>query len=188
MDTTGDVASVFILLFLNGKFDRPNVLALHSTAVKVGASASGDSIQADGIMAVSALRRDDPLTRCAFNDLGVINDTDGSELSLIHGDLPSSVGKGRGKLDCAGLLRCHERLAGYDPGRVLAHPAGSDGGGGGTRTHKPEQAAVLKTAVFAVSPHPHLKSRFFSPSLERNVVVCGFLRDRPTYKKFSRLS
>ena len=172
-NTTGDFTPVFALLFLNGKFGCPDVLTLYPASVKVGTTASGGTVETNGIMAFSSLGWNDPLTQCAFNDLGVIGDTDSSELSLIHGELPSSVGKDRGKLDCAGLLRCHERLAGYDPGRVLAHPAGSDGGGGGTRTHKPGQAAVLKTAVFAVSPHPHLNSFPFSPSLKWDIVIRG---------------
>lgn len=36
-----------------------------------------------------------------------------------------------------------ERVAGYD-----------ESAGGGIRTHNPGEEAVLKTAVFAVSPHP----------------------------------
>ena len=158
------------LFFLFGNLDCLHNCGFFTPTVEVGTTASGCAVQTNGVMSIPGLRWDNPLTRCAFNDLGVVGDTNSSELSLIHGDLPSSVGKGRGRLGCAGLLRCHERLAGYDPGRVLAHPAGSDGGGGGTRTHKPGQAAVLKTAVFAVSPHPQLKFIFSSRFLQSSAV------------------
>lgn len=35
------------------------------------------------------------------------------------------------------------------------YPASRNGGGGGICTHMPSQAAVLKTAVPSVPPHPH---------------------------------
>lgn len=55
--------------------------------------------------------------RCVLNNPRVIGNAGEIELSLIHGDLPSFVGKDRGKLKSVGLLRCHERLAGDGPVR-----------------------------------------------------------------------
>ena len=184
------IALPFSLCFpLNGKFGCPDVLTLYPTSVKVGATASGCTVETNGIVAVSSLGWDDPLTRCAFNDLGVIGNTDSSELSLIHGELPSSVGRGRGKLESAGLLRCHERLAGYGFAGCSQRPAKpvknlTEGTGFEPVSRVVARLADYKSAPINRSGTPRSSSLIFYPSLERNVLVCFLFGIDPLIESF----
>ena len=108
---------------LDHNLNGPDVLALHTTGIEVGATAPGGSVQANGVVSRSTLRGDRPFSRI-LNDLGVVGDAKGSELSLIHGKFSFSRHKSRGKIDNACLSRCHEHLAGYGLAGCYPHPAG----------------------------------------------------------------
>ena len=180
-NTTGDFTSVFGLLSLNGKFGCPDVLTLYPTAVEVGASASGCTVETNGVMTTPGLRWDDPFP-FFFGDLGVINDTDGSELSLIHGVSPSLTSNTTGSTMKMDGLCWHPRCqSGYGLVECYQHSAGPIHGlaaGRGFEPLSPKGLSDYKSGPIGHYGTPPSYSFPLNPSLKRNVVIrdpCRFI-------------